>query len=234
MKTKALFDKNVVIVPLMIIGITAIMKLLYGAIMKGQELPPPLLAIILNLGLTMNITMTGTFVTSTLLAQEKEKHTLRTLMTSSVNGMEFFLGSIIPPLVEIMILNVILIPLSGISLSSINLGVYLTATFLASLTSCILGMLLGIFAQNQMSASTLTTPVILVFMLVPTFASMVPSIQKFSRFLFTGVISEMVTSYAEGRVFSMNALHIIVLVGEILLAFLLFLYFYKKNGYEKE
>lgn len=32
----------------------------------------------------------------------------------------------------------------------------------------------------------------------------------------------------------MSALHMIVLAGEILLAFLLFLLCYKKNGYEKE
>ena len=230
MKTKALFDKNVILIPVMVLGITVIMKLVYSAMLDGKEIPPMLLGVILNLGLTMNITMTGTVVTSTLLAQEKEKHTLRTLMTSSVSGVEFFLGSMIPPLAEIMLVNIILIPLSGISFAAINLGMYVLATLLASLTSCIL----GIFARSQMSAGTLTTPLILVFMLVPTFASIVPSIQKVSRFLYTGVIAEMASAYASGKTFHMSALHMIVLAGEILLAFLLFLLCYKKNGYEKE
>ncbi|GAA0791792.1 ABC transporter permease subunit [Faecalicatena orotica] len=234
MKTKALFDKNVILIPVMVLGITVIMKLVYSAMLDGKEIPPMLLGVILNLGLTMNITMTGTVVTSTLLAQEKEKHTLRTLMTSSVSGVEFFLGSMIPPLAEIMLVNIILIPLSGISFAAINLGMYVLATLLASLTSCILGMLVGIFARSQMSAGTLTTPLILVFMLVPTFASIVPSIQKVSRFLYTGVIAEMASAYASGKTFHMSALHMIVLAGEILLAFLLFLLCYKKNGYEKE
>ena len=44
----------------------------------------------------------------------------------------------------------------------------------------------------------------------------------------------MVYSYAAGTAFNMKALHMIVLVGEILLAFVLFLVCYKKNGYEKE
>ena len=202
--------------------------------MDGKELPAQLLATVLNLGLTMNITMTGTFVTSAALAEEKEKHTLRMLMTSSVNGIEFFLGSIIPPFIEIMILNIALIPISGISLASIPLGMYLLATALASITSCILGMLLGIYAKNQMSASTLTTPVILVFMLIPSFSAFIPSLGKISKFLYTGVVSEMVYSYAAGTAFTMKALHMIVLVGEILLAFVLFLVCYKKNGYEKE
>lgn len=178
MKARALFDKNVIIVPIMILGITILMRFVYGAMMDGKELPAQLLATVLNLGLTMNITMTGTFVTSAALAEEKEKHTLRMLMTSSVNGIEFFLGSIIPPFIEIMILNIALIPISGIFLASIPLGMYLLATALASITSCILGMLLGIYAKNQMSASTLTTPVILVFMLIPSFSAFIPSWER--------------------------------------------------------
>ena len=37
----------------------------------------------------MNTSMTGIYCVAASLAEEKEKHTLRTLMTSSVNGLEF-------------------------------------------------------------------------------------------------------------------------------------------------
>ena len=75
-KAKALLDKNVIIVPILIIGMTFMMKFIYSAIMKGEELPDIMLKMILSLGLTMNISMTGMFVTSAALAEEKEKHTL--------------------------------------------------------------------------------------------------------------------------------------------------------------
>lgn len=233
-KTKGLLDKNVIIAPIMIILTVLILRVVYRNIIGSDEIPPQLLSVILNLGLSMNITMTGMFVTSAALSQEKEKHTLRTLMTSSVNGMEFFFGSIIPPFWEIMVLNVLLIPLSGLSYASLNIGVYLFATTLASITSCIIGMLLGIFAKDQMSASTLASPFMLVFMMVPTFAGMIPSLEKFSKFLFTGVIADIVNSYASGNDFSLDVLHVVVLVGEILIALGFFLFFYKKNGYEAD
>ena len=51
--------------------------------------------------------MTGIYCVAASLAEEKEKHTLRTLMTSSVNGLEFFIGSLLPALLLLMIVNVL-------------------------------------------------------------------------------------------------------------------------------
>lgn len=231
-KAKALLDKNVIIVPILIIGMTFMMKFIYSAIMKGEELPDIMLKMILSLGLTMNISMTGMFVTSAALAEEKEKHTLRTLMTSSVSSVEFFLGSLIPPFIEMMIVNLLLLPISGVAMGNVNIVIYILVCAISSLTSCIIGMILGIFAKNQMSASTLTTPFMLFFMMVPTFASMIPSMSRISSFLFTGVVTEMVTAFASGERFSLSAFNLIVLIGEIIIAFILFLYCYRKNGYE--
>ena len=63
-KSRALTDKNVILAPLMILGITVGLRYLYGAMMEGEALSPSLMAMVLNMGLTMNITMTGMFVTS--------------------------------------------------------------------------------------------------------------------------------------------------------------------------
>ena len=233
-KARDLTDKNVIIVPILILGMTAGLRFLYTSMLDGQPLPDTLLGLVLNLGLSMNITMTGMFVTSAALAQEKEKHTLRALMTSSVNGLEFFLGSILPPLAEMMAVNVALIPLSGLSMSVINLPLYIAVTVIASITSCIIGMIIGIFAKNQMSASTLTTPAMLLFMMVPTFGSLTPMFAKVSSLLFTGVVTDMVTSYVNGVEYSPGAFSVAVLVGEIVLAAGIFMLCYRRNGYETD
>ena len=58
-------------------------------------------------GVLMNICMTGIYCVAALLAEEKKKHTLRTLMTSSVNGLEFSIGSLLPSLALLIIVNVL-------------------------------------------------------------------------------------------------------------------------------
>lgn len=189
---------------------------------------------LLNFGLIFNITLMGIYVTSAALAEEKEKNTLRTLMTSSVTGIEFFLGSILPITGMIMVINLLLLPVSGSTLGDINLLLYMFVTLIATLTSCIIGMIMGIFAKNQVSASTITTPVLMIFIFIPTFAGLVDSLQGISSFLFTGVISDMANAISTHTAFSLGGFQLVVLIGEILISILLFLYCYHKNGYEAD
>lgn len=229
-----LLNKNILLIPIIALGMTVGMKFLYRSMLDGKDLPPELLGLVLTFGLIMNIAMMGIMSTGTILAEEKEKHTLRTLMTSSVSSMEFFLGSIIPPLAIVIAINAILLPLSGFQISGGEMALYFLVTTLASITSCILGMLIGLFAKDQMSANTLVTPFALVLMLVPTFSSMVPAIEKVSKFLYTGIVAKMIATFAEGKTFSLNLLSISVLVGQILIVIILFVVFYKRNGFEQD
>ena len=103
-KGKALFSKNFIIMPIFSLGFTFLMKLVYRAVTEGAF---DLSAYALSLGVLMNILMEGVYCTAAALAEEKEKNTLRTLMTSSVNGLEFFLGSLIPVVLMSSVVNVL-------------------------------------------------------------------------------------------------------------------------------
>ena len=92
MKMRTLMSKNFIIMPIFSLGFTFLMKILYRSIAAGKI---TMAGYALSLGVLMNISMSVN-CTAAALAEEKEKITLRTLMTSSVNGLEFFLGSIIP------------------------------------------------------------------------------------------------------------------------------------------
>ena len=59
-------------------------------------------------------------------------------------------------------------------------------------------MLLGIFAKNQVSASTLTTPVVLVFMMIPMFTGFSETLQKISMFFFTGIAFDAIANISNG------------------------------------
>lgn len=232
-KTKAFMGKNCIIMPLFALGFTLLMRYLYGN-MNTSGSSDSLNAYALSMGVVMNIGMTGIYCTSLLLAEEKEKKTLRVLMTSSVNGLEFFLGSILPVFLVTVFLNYALMPISGFIITGANLVLFSLVTIIASLISCIIGMLLGIFAKNQVSAGTLITPVLLILLLVPMFSDFIDGLSVVSQFVFTGIIMDMIMNISLQTDTILNMSSIIVMVVEAILSIFLFVLFYKKNGFEKD
>lgn len=188
----------------------------------------------LSMGLVMNIGMCGIYCTSLLLAEEKEKKTLRVLMTSSVNGMEYFIGCILPVFTATVILNYVLMPVSGYIISGKNLVLYSVVTILSSLISCIIGMLLGIFAKNQVSAGTITTPVLLVLMMVPMFSNFIEILSTISKFFFTGILMDMIMDIAADKGSVLQAGSVVIMVVEAVLAVGLFVVCYRRNGFERD
>ncbi len=226
-KGKAIFSKNFIIMPIFALGFTYLIKKVYGSIndidMSGYTL---------SLGVLMNVCMTGIYLVAATLAEEKEKNTLRTLMTSSVNGLEFFLGSLIPILLLMMIVNVLCVLISGFQMTNFeNWCIFLLVTTCASIISAIIGMIFGIFAKNQMSAGTMTTPALLIFMMIPMFKALNEILSKISNFMFTGIIMNVIDNISKHST-AIDIQNIIILIVEIVLSIILFLILYKKNGYE--
>ena len=93
-------------------------------------------------------------------------------------------------------------------------------------------MLLGIFAKNQVSASTLTTPVVLVFMMIPMFTGFSETLQKISMFFFTGIAFDAIANISNGLP-AVDAKGIAVLAAEFILSVILFLVLYRRNGFER-
>lgn len=234
MKTRAFFKKNCIIMPIFAIGCTIMYRFLFQNVANDGTFNAVLNAEALAMGLVTNIGGNGIYCCSLLLAEEKEKKTLRVLMTSSVNALEFFLGSILPVFFFTSVINFLLVPISGMTLTLTQWIWFAVMTILGTLTSCILGMLLGIFAKDQVSTSTITTPFILTLMLVPMFSTIIESFKTFSHFIFTGAIMEMISNMASHQTPYVELSGLFVMIIEIILAILLFIFFYKKNGYEKD
>ena len=115
-----------------------------------------------------------------------------------------------------------------------SLAVFSAVSILSSLTSCIIGMLLGIFAKNQVSAGTLITPVALILMLIPMFADMIDELSNVSRFLFTGILMDMVSDISKNADKIIKPESIAILIAEVVVSIVLFIFFYRKNGFEKD
>lgn len=232
-KTKAFMGKNCIIMPIFALGFTILMKILYSQ-MDMSSSPEELNSYILGMGLVMNIGMMGIYCPCLLLAEEKEKKTLRVLMTSSVNGLEFFLGSILPVFIATVILNFVLMPISGFIISGSNLITFTIVSVIASLISCIIGMILGIFAKNQVSAGTIMTPILMIFIFIPIFSELISVLANISKLMFTGILMEMTMNMAANTDQVLNVGSIAIMLVEVVLSVIVFLFFYKKNGFEKD
>ena len=149
--------------PLLTVVMVWMFKTLYS-INSGGDLSPILVSLILSLGISLNLCMDGFLMVGTAIAEEKEKHTLRVLMTSSVTGMQYFIGSILFPFVLMNIINIVVLVISGISMSQVSVVAFLLVSAVASLISCVLGMIAGLCAKNQMNANLISYPLVIVLL----------------------------------------------------------------------
>ena len=213
MKAKALMSKNFLIMMLFSIG--------YGYLMKTIIWEVSTYA--LSMAVLFNIAM-ALYVTALLLAEEKEKNTLRVLMTSSVRGIEYFLGTVFPILIEVEIINVILALLLGVTMNPYVWMIYLLMTSLATL-SC------TIFAKNQMNTSSIITPAVIILMLIPMFSELLPFMKVISEYLFTGIVMNVINKLSYANI-SVSLIQWCILSSECIITLLLFLILYKRNGFE--
>lgn len=192
------------------------------------------LAMILRMGILFTTVMISLMMPATFLAKDKEKNTLRTLMTSSVSGMDYFISSILPVLLITLVVDILILFISGVSMSSINLPIYLIVCILCAFSASVLGMIIGIFSKNQMAASNNIVAFMMVLMMIPMLSDFIKPFQKINDFLFTGIATKMVTGFIFGENNPLTIANWIILIGSCIIFFIIFLFVYQRNGFEKD
>lgn len=152
----------------------------------------------------------------------------RTLMTSSVSGFQFFVGSLLPPFLVTVVTNYLIILISGVNIGNISMGKFSVMTITASLISCMLGLLLGIIAKSQVNANNLMMPFLLVLALVLSLSEFNKTLETIGSYLYTGLVTQMVTAYSLGTSFSLTTIQVAMLALSALLITAMFVYKYKK------
>ncbi|SES62417.1 ABC-2 type transport system permease protein [Enterococcus malodoratus] len=191
-------------------------------------------AFLLGLGLIMNIVSGGLLISSTSIAEEKEKNTLRVLMTSSVKSNEYLIGSLIPTFSIIMIVNLLLIPASGISYSAIHLPTFLLITASGTLISIIIGFVIGILTKDQMQSGVICTPILLVFTMLPQLRFFSSTIEKVSSYTYSGVIASYVDGIFSKEGYALNSRDLVTVAIWFILGIVIFILAYKKRGMESD
>ena len=135
----------------------------------------------LNMCVGMNITIVSCFVMSILIAEEKEKNTLRTLMLSGVSPLEFFTGKALITFVTSETINVVMFFIFKINTQYLVPYILLTTLVVFSMIG--MGVIVGIVSPNQMATGVVGMPILMIFLLIPTFTRFSKTVTKIAELL---------------------------------------------------
>ena len=142
----------------------------------------------LAMGLFMTVGVAGCTAALYTIAEEKEKHTLRTLMLANVSAAQVIASRAV------------------VSLAPIDLlAPYLLLGILSGLPIVMLSLVLGLAARDQMTAGVYSIPLVLVAFL-PLFAPLNETLAKVTPYCPTGGVLELLVLAADGALFTADAL----------------------------
>ncbi|MBR5799987.1 MAG: ABC transporter permease [Lachnospiraceae bacterium] len=140
-----------------------------------------------NMFATMYIGMAPLVSISSMIAEEKEKNTLRVLHMANVKAGEYLLGNAIY-IWLICMAGSLVMGLAG-GYRGEDLLQFLVIMAAGHVISIVLGAAIGVFSKDQMSATSMTVPVMLVFSFLPMLSMFNETIGKVAKFFYSQQIS---------------------------------------------
>ena len=160
-----------------------------------------------------------------IISEEKEKNTLRVLMMANVKPWEYLLG--VGLYVWTLCMAGAGIMATGLPASDIPF--YLGIMAAGLVISVVIGACIGVFASNQMSATSLFVPVMMVFSFSPMLAMFNDKIEKVARIFYTQQLRVLMNRMSfEG----IKPESILILAVNAVLAVVLFFAAFRKKGLE--
>lgn len=176
-----------------------------------------------NLFSIMYVSMAPLTAISSIIAEEKEKNTLRVLRMCNVSAIEYLLGNAIYVISVCMIGSLIIAFASGYTGN--ELLVFMIIMFIGHTISMMLGASIGTFSKNQMMATSLTVPVMLVFSFLPMLAIFNNSIKKIAKFFYSEQLYLLINNL---NTIDIKMETIIILAVNVILILICFIIAYQK------
>ena len=124
----------------------------------------------------------------TILADEKEKKTLKTLLLSGVNTSEYLLSTLVVPIV----LTVVYLPQTPLILDEPIDHLVGSAT---ALVIALLYLLLGLLVKSQVMAQVVAVPTMLISAFLPMLSGMDKTVAKVTDYSFMGLFTKFFTKW---------------------------------------
>lgn len=136
-----------------------------------------------NLFAIMYVGMAPLTAMASIIAEEKEKNTLRVLHMCNVNAIEYLLGNAVY-IVFICMIGSLVIAFAG-GYTGNELIAFMLIMFVGHTISMLVGAAIGVFSKNQMMATSLTVPVMMIFSFLPMLSIFNDSIKKIAKFFYS-------------------------------------------------
>ena len=162
---------------------------------------------------------------ASIIAEEKEKNTLRVLTMANVKAWEYLAG------IGIYVWTICMAG-AGVIATTLPLDdipFYLGVMAAGFIISIAIGACIGIIASNQMAATSLSLPVMLIFSFMPMLAMFNDKIEKIAGIFYTQQIRELLGNMTFDGI---KAETMLVVAVNALLALSLFFAAFKRKGLE--
>ena len=164
---------------------------------------------------------------SAIISEEKEKNTLRALMMSNVKPFEYLIG--VGAYVFIMcIIGAVVFAVCG-GYEGKDLLVFMAVMGAGILLSSLTGAVIGVFSKNQMSATSITIPVMMIFSFLPMLSMFNENIEKVARITYSQQMSILINGIGNSAI---KPESIIIIAVNFVVASILFTLAFRKKGLE--
>lgn len=179
--------------------------------------------------INLAMAMVATFVQCCLIAEEKEKNTLRGLMLSPASTMEIIGGKSL--LSFILTLGVIVLTSYLSGYQPADTAVIVVAVVLSSLFYIAIGTILGLYSKSVMEASLIVMPVVLIFSLGSFITQLADSypILKFALYLPNIQLIELATKVEAGSSFGDVLVELGIIAAWVVVSFIATNIIYRKR-----
>lgn len=151
-----------------------------------------------NLFAVMYIGMAPLTSMSAILSEEKEKNTLRVLYLSNVKEVEYFIGNALY-IWSICMLGSLVIGIAGGYRDEI-LAKFMLIMAIGHLISTMLGAAIGAFSKNQMMATGISMPVMMVFSFLPMLSMFNETIEKIAKIFYSQQLNLLIGSIGDLKI----------------------------------
>ena len=177
-----------------------------------------------NLFGVMYIAMAPITSMASIISEEKEKNTLRVLLMSNVKPVAYLVG------VGIYIWSICLMGVAVIATATGYDGKdwlkFVAVMAIGELVSIVIGAWIGVGCKNQMAATSITVPVMLVFSFLPMIAAFNDSVSAVAKYTYSYQMQNLVNQIAD---FKIEMENIAVIGVNMLIAAVLFVIAYRKK-----
>lgn len=162
---------------------------------------------------------------SSIIAEEKEKNTLRVLMMSNVKPGQYLTGIG----AYVWIISMIGSVLFAVSFQAAEMPFFFLVMGAGFIISIVIGAVIGIASKNQMSATSIGAMAMIILSFIPMFAMFNDGIGKVARFLYTQQTRFLLDAMSFAEIKWDGAA---ILAANAVLAVVMFFVAFRKKGLE--